>query len=223
MSGWLIPFAASLVLLGGITAERLSLQPTRSAVAYHQRVKAAADQVPLRFGPWIGRDEPITADARRLLHPNVVINRTYRNVSTGLEVGFLFVQCDDARSIMDHYPPICYVTQGYDKDGVKAIDWKVGGMAISGTEYEFGRREIGQERSIVVDNFIVMPDGRIERDMEAKVAQKDTKLVLYCAGGYRSALAADSLMKMGYSNVFSLAGGMGAYKSAGLPIEKPEK
>ena len=65
--------------------------------------------------------------------------------------------------------------------------------------------------------------GVIERDIESKVSSKDAKLVLYCSGGNRSALAADSLMKMGYSNVFSLAGGMGAYKSAGLPIEKPEK
>lgn len=65
--------------------------------------------------------------------------------------------------------------------------------------------------------------GVIERDIEAKVPQKDTKLVLYCGGGSRSALAADALMKMGYSNVFSLAGGISAYKSAGLPTEKPEK
>ena len=65
--------------------------------------------------------------------------------------------------------------------------------------------------------------GVIERDIESKVAQKDTKLVLYCSGGNRSALAADSLMKMGYSNVFSLAGGLTAYKSAGLPLDKPEK
>jgi rhodanese-related sulfurtransferase len=62
--------------------------------------------------------------------------------------------------------------------------------------------------------------GVIERDIEAKMPQKDAKLVLYCGGGSRSALAADALMKMGYSNVFSLAGGIGAYKSAGLPTEK---
>ena len=65
--------------------------------------------------------------------------------------------------------------------------------------------------------------GVLERDIESKVARKDAKLILYCAGGHRSALAADVLTKMGYSNVFSLAGGFGAYKSAGLPIEKPEK
>src|SRR5260370_34454262 len=62
--------------------------------------------------------------------------------------------------------------------------------------------------------------GVIERDIESKVPQKDAKLVLYCGGGSRSALAADALMKMGYSNVFSLAGGLGAYKAAALPTEK---
>jgi len=62
--------------------------------------------------------------------------------------------------------------------------------------------------------------GIIERDIEPKVPQKGVKLVLYCGGGSRSALAADSLMKMGYTNVFSLSGGFGAYKSAGLSTEK---
>ncbi|HEY6390431.1 MAG TPA: rhodanese-like domain-containing protein [Bryobacteraceae bacterium] len=62
--------------------------------------------------------------------------------------------------------------------------------------------------------------GVIERDIESKIPKKDAKIVLYCGGGSRSALAADALMKMGYSNVFSLAGGIGAYKSAGLPTEK---
>jgi rhodanese-related sulfurtransferase len=62
--------------------------------------------------------------------------------------------------------------------------------------------------------------GVIERDIESKIPQKDSRLVLYCGGGSRSALAADALMKMGYSNVVSLAGGIGAYKSAGLPTEK---
>ena len=62
--------------------------------------------------------------------------------------------------------------------------------------------------------------GVIERDIESKVAQKDAKLVLYCGSGSRSVLAADALTKMGYSNVFSLAGGFGAYKTAGLPTEK---
>ena len=57
--------------------------------------------------------------------------------------------------------------------------------------------------------------GIIERDIETTVPDKDTELILYCGGGYRSALAGDALQKMGYTNVFSLAGGWKAWKEAG--------
>jgi rhodanese-related sulfurtransferase len=62
--------------------------------------------------------------------------------------------------------------------------------------------------------------GVIERDIEAKVPDKNTKLVLYCGGGFRSALAADNLGKMGYADAISLEGGWRAYTSVGLPVEK---
>lgn len=61
--------------------------------------------------------------------------------------------------------------------------------------------------------------GIIERDIETKVPERDTKLVLYCGGGFRSALAADNLQKMGYENAISLDGGWRAYTSAGMPVE----
>ena len=64
--------------------------------------------------------------------------------------------------------------------------------------------------------------GIIERDIETKVPDQGTTLVLYCGGGYRSALAADSLQKMGYSNVISFDGGWRAWQEAGLPVEKGE-
>ena len=62
--------------------------------------------------------------------------------------------------------------------------------------------------------------GIIERDIESKVPDRATKLVLYCGGGYRSALAADNLQKMGYTDVISLDGGWRAWTTAGLPVEK---
>jgi rhodanese-related sulfurtransferase len=62
--------------------------------------------------------------------------------------------------------------------------------------------------------------GIIERDIEAKVPDKNTKLVLYCGGGFRSALAADNLQKMGYIDAISLDGGWRAYTQSGLPVEK---
>ena len=62
--------------------------------------------------------------------------------------------------------------------------------------------------------------GIIERDIEARVPDKDAKLVLYCGGGYRSALAADALRQMGYTNAISLDGGWRSYQESGLPVEK---
>jgi rhodanese-related sulfurtransferase len=61
--------------------------------------------------------------------------------------------------------------------------------------------------------------GVIERDIEAKVPDKNTTLVLYCGGGYRSALAGDALRTMGYGKVISLDGGWRAWQQAGLPVE----
>src|SRR3712207_2784168 len=59
--------------------------------------------------------------------------------------------------------------------------------------------------------------GIIERDIEARAPDKETELILYCGGGYRSALAADMLQRMGYRNVYSMAGGWKAWKDAGAP------
>ena len=61
--------------------------------------------------------------------------------------------------------------------------------------------------------------GIIERDIEAKVPDRSAELILYCGGGYRSALAAEALQRMGYTNVFSMAGGWKAWREAGAPSE----
>lgn len=62
--------------------------------------------------------------------------------------------------------------------------------------------------------------GIIERDIVGLHPEKDTELILYCGGGYRSAMAADNLQKMGYTNVFSMAGGWSAWKEAGGKIDR---
>lgn len=60
--------------------------------------------------------------------------------------------------------------------------------------------------------------GIIERDIEATIPDVNTEIVLYCGGGYRSALAADALQKMGYSNVISMDGGFRGWKDAGHQV-----
>ena len=67
---------------------------------------------------------------------------------------------------------------------------------------------------------IHLSKGIIERDIEAKVPDKQVPMVLYCGGGFRSALVADNLQKMGYRNAISLDGGWRAWQQAGLPVER---
>jgi rhodanese-related sulfurtransferase len=62
--------------------------------------------------------------------------------------------------------------------------------------------------------------GVIERDIEKKVPDKSAPIVLYCGGGFRSALAAESLQKMGYRRVISMDGGIKAWRDAGYPLER---
>lgn len=61
--------------------------------------------------------------------------------------------------------------------------------------------------------------GILERDIEQRIPDRDVELILYCGGGFRSALSADNLQKMGYTNVASMAGGWREWKDKGGPVE----
>ncbi|MGA7907215.1 MAG: rhodanese-like domain-containing protein [Candidatus Sulfotelmatobacter sp.] len=62
--------------------------------------------------------------------------------------------------------------------------------------------------------------GIIERDIEARVPDLSAEMVLYCGGGFRSALAADNLQKMGYTNVISMDGGIRGWREKGYPLSR---
>jgi len=90
----------------------------------------------------------------------------------------------------------------------------------AGTEFELiDTREESEWRLAHAAGATHLGKGIIERDIEQVVPDENAKIVLYCGGGYRSALAADALQKMGYGEVFSLAGGWRAWQAAGLPVE----
>jgi rhodanese-related sulfurtransferase len=69
-----------------------------------------------------------------------------------------------------------------------------------------------------VPGAVHLGKGVIERDIEARVPDPSTPMVVYCGGGYRSALAADNLQKMGYTNVLSMDGGIRGWRDKGLPL-----
>ncbi|HSE30470.1 MAG TPA: rhodanese-like domain-containing protein [Pyrinomonadaceae bacterium] len=76
-------------------------------------------------------------------------------------------------------------------------------------------REDNEWEASHVAGAVHLGKGIIERDIETTVPDKSSELILYCGGGYRSALAADVLQEMGYTNVFSMAGGWKAWKESG--------
>ncbi len=80
-------------------------------------------------------------------------------------------------------------------------------------------REDNEWNSGFIPKAVHIGKGVIERDIEGIVVDKSQELVLYCGGGFRSALAADNLQKMGYKNVWSMDGGYRAWKEAGYPVQ----
>jgi rhodanese-related sulfurtransferase len=83
--------------------------------------------------------------------------------------------------------------------------------------------DVREESEFAKDHLpgaIHLGKGVIERDIEARVPEPNTELVLYCGGGFRSALAADNLQKMGYTNVISMDGGIRDWREKGYPLTK---
>jgi rhodanese-related sulfurtransferase len=93
-------------------------------------------------------------------------------------------------------------------------------QASGGQHLMVDTREESEWAAGHVRGAIHLSKGTIERDIETKVPDKAARLVLYCGGGFRSALVADNLQKMGYTNVISLDGGWRALKESGLELEK---
>ncbi len=83
--------------------------------------------------------------------------------------------------------------------------------------------DVREESEFAKDHLpgaIHLGKGVIERDIEARVPDLNAEMVLYCGGGFRSALAADNLQKMGYTNVISMDGGIRGWREKGYPLTK---
>jgi len=91
------------------------------------------------------------------------------------------------------------------------------------TGSKFTLVDVREESEFAKDHLpgaIHLGKGVIERDIEARVSDLNAELILYCGGGFRSALAADNLQKMGYTNVISMDGGIRDWREKGYPLTK---
>ena len=99
---------------------------------------------------------------------------------------------------------------------------EVRALQASGAPFHFvDVREDDEWRAGYCEGAVHLGRGVLERDVEAAIPDGSAHVVLYCGGGLRSALAAESLAKMGYTNVWSMAGGIRAWREAELPEAKP--
>jgi rhodanese-related sulfurtransferase len=110
-------------------------------------------------------------------------------------------------------------------DEVKArLDRRLTGAGLAGSDKDkFVLVDVREDREFDADHLpgaVHLGRGIIERDIEGKYPDLHTELILYCGGGFRSALAADNLQKMGYTNVISMDGGIRDWREKGYPLEK---
>ena len=161
---WWIPLTTVACLAAMGAWESTEASPAIAA-PYHARVRQVADEVPINFGNWTGQDTPVPTAALKLLHPNVILSRSYQEQGTGERIDLLFVQCQQSRDMDGHYPPNCYPGAGWTLQSTTPATWTVDGLTIPGCEYQFGMIHTGGTQRIIVRDFFILPDGRLFPDL----------------------------------------------------------
>ena len=121
---------------------------------------------------------------------------------------------------MAHHPPRFLKIVDDARTRVRETNVDAVKKRIGGGE-KFLLVDVREESEFAKDHLpgaIHLGKGIIERDIEARVPELDREIVLYCGGGFRSALAADNLQKMGYTNVISMDGGIREWREKGDPL-----
>jgi hypothetical protein len=161
------PVVLTLLLLGGTVADKVMFHlPPADATAYHARVRQAKEQVPYNIGPWLGADTPVPPSAVELLRPNTYLSRQYQDVRTGRVFSLLVVHCEDARDLIGHYPPVCYAAHGWSMRSKVRAERSVDGETFPVTDYAFTSTRVDRTSDLRIDNFMILPDGQICRDMD---------------------------------------------------------
>lgn len=170
--------AMTLALLAGVTYTQYFLrQPAAGAEAYHERARLVAGDFPFHFERWLGVEVPVPQAAVTMLKPNFILSRRYQEIGSGRTASLVVVHCRDSRDILGHYPPVCYKGQGWLEDSTKPQDWVVGKETIEATRYVFHSDRAAGGQELVVDNFMILPNGLTARDMTSvTLAAQDNRL-----------------------------------------------
>lgn len=172
-----VSFTLTLFILTGFWLDVRDHPDANVAAPQHERLKAMIEAFPTSFDGWVGVDESVPAEARKLLRPNALLSRRYRD-DRGRQATLVVVHSRDARDMGGHYPPVCYPANGW-RAGEPA--WEDGVASVEGTQigfrvYRFTRPSLAGESGLRVYSFFIIPGRGFARGIEA---------VRNAAGDYR--------------------------------------
>jgi hypothetical protein len=157
-----------LLLLAGVGAHRISTRTPVDATAYHARVKAAVEGIPINVGGWVGAEMDVPPAAVALLRPNVLAGRSYKDESQNRVVTLAVIQCEDTRDMAGHYPPICYPANGWKLLQTDYIDVSQDEhTTLPVARYLFDRSSALETVQKWVYNVLILPVEGGVKDMDA--------------------------------------------------------
>lgn len=159
---WAAPFVAAGILVALMLSGGSAAISDEQTEQYHETVGALIDGIPVKIGPWIGKDVEAPPAAVKILRPNRLLQRRYVNPATGRSFSLLVVHCGDVRDMQGHYPPQCYPAHGWEQLGSRDVAVALSGSAFPAKEYDFRRTTDGFEQRMNVIGFFVVPDGNVE-------------------------------------------------------------
>lgn len=163
------------LLLGLRQALPLSVPAGPEVEAARAAIREAVAEVPFLVEARLaGEEQPLPTPAMELLKPNAVLSRTYTDLSTGREYGFVIIHATDLNDMIGHYPPICYPSAGWTPlggaDGDEAprqLTLELGFAELPVRLYRYMRLDaLGREVEVRVLNGFILPDGSTSTDME---------------------------------------------------------
>lgn len=161
-----LPPLLSLALALGLFLQVRAFAGQDDTSPFHQRVREAVAAIPVRVGDWEGTDRKIPPAAGKLLKPNTLFCRQYRQVSSGRAVTVLLVHCRDARDMTGHYPPVCYPGHGWTLDsGDQKETVPLWGGDVAFAVYQFSRTEVNSFIQCTIYNLFVLPRAGLVTEM----------------------------------------------------------
>lgn len=179
----LITPLVTIGLLAAVGVDQAGRQVVPAGVeAYHKRVRESEALIPYNIGNWIGTDATFRQETLNILDANSIVSRGYRNLTTGTTATLLLVQCADARSLLGHYPPVCYPSQGWSEISSEVVSLPPEYGSFSGTKYLFSYKLLDHSDSLEVLHFTVLPDGQLAPDMGLLDKAARDRRYTFCGG-----------------------------------------